>query len=143
MRRRTRNALLAPIVLVALLGAVAGVRVWFEANQREKTAEAFAAMRVVDRQIDLRTVIPDARRTENGVEVRPLGDGPAPDITYSFAASATPDWKTRIDEAMEQAGYGSVGGPWTIQVHDWPVGVSTTGPNADNGGTAYLVITTR
>jgi hypothetical protein len=143
MRRRTRVVLIVSMTVVALVGAAGGVRVWDDANQREKTAEAFAAMRVVDRRINLPNVIPEARRTESGVEVRPLGEGPGPDITYSFNASATPDWRGRIDRAMDRAGYGSEGEPWMTRVHGWPVDVSTTDPSVESGGTAYLVISTR
>ncbi|PYY40879.1 hypothetical protein DEJ32_05840 [Curtobacterium sp. MCPF17_046] len=142
MRRRTRIVLVASIALLTIVGAAVGVRVWFDTNQREKTDAAFTAMRVVDQRIDLRSVIPDARRTETGVAVRPLGAGPGPSINYAFDAAATPDWKARVGKRMEAAGFGENGEPWFTQVGDEPVSVTMSGATAGGGGPVYLVMST-
>ncbi|WP_146243993.1 hypothetical protein [Curtobacterium sp. MCBD17_013] len=141
MRTRSRVLLIVSVVLVVLAlvgGAVVGVKAWYAHDQREKTAAAFAAMPVVDRRIDIQSVIPGAKRRESGVAVRL--EGPGPVVSYSFKVSATPDWKACIDQAMERAGYGRVGDPWTIQVRDLVVTVTTSDPSAGNGGTAFLLM---
>lgn len=142
MKRRSRVVFIVSMALVALVGIVGGLRVWYVLNQREKTDAAFAAMRVIDRRVDLQSVVPVAKRTESGVEVRPWGDGPGPNIHYSIDASETPDWRVRVDRAMEKAGFGPDETAWTTQVRGWPVGITISNPSNRNGNTAGLDIFT-
>jgi hypothetical protein len=141
MKRRARVLLVTSTVIVALLALVCGYEIWSAVNQREKTAAAFAVLDTADRRIDLRHVFPNAKRSKSGVEVRPLGEGPGPVVSYSFAASSTPDWKMRLNEAMNRAGY-SGEEPWIFQNHGWSVVVLAADPDVDSGGRVYVTIST-
>jgi hypothetical protein len=140
MKRVRRRLLVAAVVVVALVAAVAGFQSWSAANQRARTAAAFAVLDTADRRIDLRHVFPDAKRSESGVEVRLLGEGPGPVVSYSFSASSTPDWKTRLNQAMERAGYGSDGEPWIFPIRGWSVLVMTAGGDDEDSGRVYVTI---
>jgi hypothetical protein len=141
MKRRARVLLITSTVIVALLALVGGFGIWSAVNQREKTAAAFAVLDTADRRIDLRHVFPNAHRSKSGVEVRPLGEGPGPVISYSFAASSIPDWKMRLDDAMKRAGH-SGEAPWIFQIHGWSVIVLAADADVESGGRVYVTIST-
>jgi hypothetical protein len=140
--KRRRVIVIASLVsaMILIVIAVVAVRAWSVENQREKTAASFAVLRAVDRRIDLPEAIPNMKRVEAGVQVRPLGEGPGPTITYSFPAESTPDWHARVKAAVERAGYGSGDEPWIFRVHGRTVSVTTTFAAPATDGRNYITI---
>lgn len=141
MGRRPRGLLITASVILALLAPVGGFEVWSAVNQREQTAAAFAVLDTADRRLDFRQIFPNAHRSQTGVEVRTLGEGPGPVVSYSFAASSVADWKMRLDAAMIRAGYGG-DEPWVFQIHGWSVIVVASDPDVESGGRVTVTIST-